>query len=172
LRAEHKFKSAKEAKCTVEANRQQTVWRHCNTEPISGQDRDAEICTTDHHRRGIRTNYIEVEQQQRASDGQSTAAGNRVTGIINQSQLQKNDVKRKRNVSMISLNFIDSVQLVHEEMESNLRKKREKIVRERKEEISIKLTKHSQSQHSGSGRTKQSIVSNRLQRVDHRKRSD
>jgi hypothetical protein len=41
---------------------------------------------------------------------------------------------------MISLNFIDSVKLVHQEMESNLRQKREKIVRERKEEISIKLT--------------------------------
>jgi hypothetical protein len=54
----------------------------------------------------------------------STAASNRVTGIINQSQLQKNHVKRKRNVSMISLNFIDSVKLVHQEMESNLRKKR------------------------------------------------
>jgi hypothetical protein len=101
---------------------------------------------------------------------------------------------------MISLNFIDSVKLVNQEMESNLRKKREeKTVRERKGDISIKLTiavpaeefqknrvsvietmahtvsavrEHSQSQHSGSGRTKRQLSQQRAKSRSSGERSD
>jgi hypothetical protein len=86
--------------------------------------------------------------------------------------------------------------LAHQEIESNLRKKREKIVRERKGEISIKLTiavpaeefqrKRVRVIDDGTycecceraqsitaqrfGQNKASIVPNREQRVDHRQR--